>query len=490
MLPVELLTQIVGYLKSSNLIHYENPQESAPALANAARVSRLFYEIAMPILWEEVQMWDPYNIRPYTLSKYSRTAKRVSPYIRTMYLHVGPENGIMDETKLDEMYQYSSECLRILIAAKHIKSLHLYIYMYNIDNHPLEVRTKLEAINGLFFHILRHVETLELDEFAWHPGSETVRCSDAVSIIERKITSTHFAHLKCEEWVNRLNNHERLRSIEVYNSRMEESSEFDRKFWTAIAHLDNCTDVKNSDVPIPFDWNVQFRNIKNLDLLLLYVGIHKWINTITAVFNWMPQLETFIISSPRGFDPRQAIEAIEISDVACKNLKAIHFGGYRPSKLLIALGNQCPNLTSCHFDLHNINDDDLYALSRCHRITEFYIGYLNPITNGLAYLTRLPQLSRLNLHYSLGRCINTQLLLDFARSCPRLDTIHVANYNGGSSDQNGPFETKDISELFAAGAELADYFEPRYRTPSAWTTEGLDKYLIRIDNLRRDRSSS
>ena len=449
----------------------------------------------MPLLWEEVQMWDPRNIRPYTLSTYSRTAERVSPYIRTMYLHVGPENGIMDETKLDEMHQYSSECLRILIAAKHVKSLHLYIYMYSIDDfsihyHPLEVKTKLEAINALCFHILRHVETLELDEFVWHPGRETVRCSDAVSIIERKVTSIQLAHLHCEEWFNRLHNHERLRSIQVYKSRMRESNEFDRKFWTAIAQLDNCTDVKNSDVPIPFDWNIQFRNITNIDLLLLYVGTDKWISTITAVFKWMPQLETFSIFSQMGFDSRQAIEAIEISDVVCKNIKALRFDGYRPSKLLIALGNQCPNLTSCHFDLHNVNDDDLYALSQCQRITEFHIGYLNPITNGLAYLTRLPRLSRLNLHYSLGRCMNTQLLLDFARSCPRLDTIHVADYDRGLSDQNGPFETKEISELFAAGAELADYFEPRYRTPEPWITEGLDEYLIHIDNLRRDKLSS
>ena len=178
--------------------------------------------------------------------------------------------------------------------------------------------------------------------------------------------------------------------------------------------------------------------------------------------------------------------------MACKNLKVLHFGGYSPSRLLVTIGNQCPNLTSCHFDLHNINDDDLYALSQCRRIDNFSLRYPIPITNGLAYLTNLPQLAKLDLHYSLGKYINTQLLLDFARSCPRLDTIHVADYNSNrrSSDPKGPFETEDISELFAAGAELRAYFEPRYRTPSEWVTEGLDEYLIRIDNLRRDKSSS
>ena len=114
------------------------------------------------------------------------------------------------------------------------------------------------------------------------PGTqarETARSSDALRIIERKITNMRLCHLECGEWVDHLPNHERLRSIEVHNSRTEESSEFDRKFWTAIAQLDNCTKVINSDIPIPFDWNIQFRNITNLDLLLFFlVETHKWIS--------------------------------------------------------------------------------------------------------------------------------------------------------------------------------------------------------------------
>jgi hypothetical protein len=109
-------------------------------------------------------------------------------------------------------------------------------------------------------------------------------------------------------------------------------------------------------------------------------------------------------------------------------------------------------------------------------------------------LTNLPQLAELNLHYRLGEYINAQLLLDFTRSCPRLDTITVADYNPSTSSLDNPppapFETKTISELFAAGAELCAYFEPHYSPASAWSREKLDKYIIRIDNLRRDKSSS
>src|SRR5208282_6585355 len=123
------------------------------------------------------------------------------------------------------------------------------------------------------------------------------------------------------------------------------------------------------------------------------------------------------------------------------------------------------------------------------RIRNLSLRFPIPIKNGLGCLTNLPQLARLDFHYSLGRHMNTQLLLDFARSCPCLDIIHVADYNNSrnSSDPKGPFETEDISELFAGGAELRGYFEP---CPSEWIMEGLDKYLIRIDNLRRDKLSS
>ncbi len=282
---------------------YETPRQSVPALANAARVSRLFYELAMPLLWEEVEIWGPRTVRPYTLLKYPGTAERVSPYIRTMHLTAGQLDENLDKTKLNKIRKFSSRCVQILTAATCVKSLHLYIRMYNIDNHPPELRSRLKAINTLIFRILRHAETMELDEFVWHPGSETARSSDALRIIERKITAMRLCHLECGEWVDHLHNHERLTSIEVHNSRTEESTEFDRKFWTGIAQLDNCTEVIDSDIPIPFGWSVQFANLTNLNLLLLsFVGTHKWISTTTAVFKCMPRLETLLLSSPHGLD--------------------------------------------------------------------------------------------------------------------------------------------------------------------------------------------
>ena len=172
--------------------------------------------------------------------------------------------------------------------------------------------------------------------------------------------------------------------------------------------------------------------------------------------------------------------------------KALFFGGYySPSNLLITIGRRCPNLARCHFDLHNMYDDDPYALSQCRRIHDFSLRYPIPITNGLSRLTNLPQLAELNLHYSLGKYINTRLLLDFTRSCPRLDSIALADYNSRTSLFNNPSAAKAISELFAAGAELCAYLEPHYSPPSEFRRETvLDSFIIRIDNLRRYISSS
>lgn len=445
----------------------------------------------MPLLWEVVQMWAPGNVTPYTLFKYPLTMGRVSPYIRTMHLLAGAQDN-MDKTTLNRTWKFASRCLQILTVATSVKSLRLYIYFSDVDSQPPQFRNKLKGVNDILFRILRHAETMDLDELIWNPGPGTVHVPDALKIIERKVTSMRLCHLECGDWVDQLPNHERLRSIDTYNSRPQESNEFDAKFWTAISRLDNCISVTTGDIPIPFGWSIPLENITNLNLLLLcLIDVQQWINTVTAVLKYMPKLETVRLPSSTRFTSQPALDSIVISDVACKNLRSLHLSGISPSRLLVTIGNQCPNLAYCHFDLHNVNDDDLYSLSQCSHIRRFSLQYPNPIKNGLKYLTNLRQLTYLGLHYSLGRHINTQLLLDFARLCPRLDHIHVADFNDNRrpADPKTPFDTEDISELFAAGSELRAYFEPHHKTPSEWTAEGLEKYLIRIDNLRRDRLS-
>ena len=484
-----MLAQVIGYLKLNRSIHSEQPPESALALANAARVSRLLYRLAMPLLWEEVLMTGPRDINPYTLLKYPWTVEHVSYYIRTVRLNTNRLNGDMSNTKLDGVCKYLSVCLRILTTATRVKSLYLYFHLYNVDDHPPEFRTRLRTINNLVYRILRHVETMDLDKLYWDPDPKTDRSSDSLGIIGRRITHIRLCRLEHGDWIDHLHNCERLTSIEIHDSRGEKPAEFDRKFWTAIAQLGKCTQVTANKIPIPSGWGLQFENIINLDLSLPILNEpYQWINTVTAVFKYMWNLETLALSAPDGDRFQQACESIEILDVACKNLKEICIDGYIPKRILQTIGGECPNLTRCDFHIHNLNDDDLYAISRCQNIRHFSIRCLNSITNGLAYFTNLPQLTELKLNYILGDCITTELLLDFARFCPHLETINLTDYNTGASlfEPPGLFLIDDISDIFAAADELRVYLEPQFST-SDWKIDVLDQCCIRIDNLRRDK---
>ena len=457
---------MIGYLKLNVSIHSEQSPEWAHALANAARVSRLFYRLAMPLLWEEVRMSGPRDIKPYTLLKYAKTFERVSTYIRTVSFGISHLNDDMSNTKLDEVCKYLSLCLQIITTATRVKSLYLYPCLFEVDDHPLQFRTRLRTINDLVYRILKHAETMKLDKLYWNPDPKTGR-SHALKIIGPKITDMRLDHLGYEDWVDHLPNHERLTSIEVCLSRREDPTEFDRKFWTAIAQLGKCRQVTAGNIPIPSGLGLLFENIVKLDLLLSdSIEPGQWINTVTAVFKYMANLEILYLSAPNGDRFHLASDATEILDVACKNLKEIHMGCCGPKGLLQTIGGKCPNLTICEFHLCSINDDALYALSQCQNLHHLSIRGPDSTTNGLAVLTNLPQLTELNLHYTLGDCITTQLLLDFARSCPHLDTISLTDYNTHTSlfEPPGLFLFDDISELFTAAAELQVYLKPQYST--------------------------
>ena len=245
-------------------------------------------------------------------------------------LHLGTssENENMDKTKLNRQWRYLSKCLKFLNNATLIKSLHLHVHLYNVDDHPPEFRIKLEAINSVIFRILRRAADMELDEFGFHPDNEKALSSDALSIVERKLTQMRICHLACGKWVERLHNQERLTSIEVHVTEFEPPTdpyEFDRNFWTTIAQLDNCKKVYVTGIPIPLDWNIKFRNLTNLDLLLFFLRDDlepsDWIGTFAIVFQHMPRLERLYLSSNSGPAFQSAAEELEISNVACKDLK-------------------------------------------------------------------------------------------------------------------------------------------------------------------------
>src|SRR5436190_2984533 len=161
-LPVELLAQIIGYLNGGDeSFFFERPAETTTALAKAARVSRLFYELAMPLLWNEVLLWGPRQVDPYPLLKYPRApSKHVFSYIGTMYIRTSHEGKDADKTMLNRHRRYLSKCLQILAAATSVKSLYLDVSMYNVENYAPELRTKVKTIKNVMVSILRHAANM------------------------------------------------------------------------------------------------------------------------------------------------------------------------------------------------------------------------------------------------------------------------------------------------------------------------------------------
>ena len=133
------------------------------------------------------------------------------------------------------------------------------------------------------------------------------------------------------------------------------------------------------------------------------------------------------------------------------------------------------NLTSCHFvsRSNNIEDEDLHHLSRCQHLRVLHLRGPITVVNNLIYLTNLSQLNTLNLHYSAGKYIDPQLLLEIALSCPILEKIEISDYISSKRDSEPrSFEEQKLDDLFAVDVELHPYIEPNY------TVEGFDKYVI------------
>jgi hypothetical protein len=199
----------------------------------------------------------------------------------------------------------------------------------------------------------------------------------------------------------------------------------------------------------------------------------------------MPNLEILVIAVGEG-DFHQATNAIDITQFACHKLKEITMSKDSPNHMVATVGKYCTDLESLCFDTRNIDDDDLRSVSQCTKLRKISLRTPNPFTHGLSYLTNLPLLQQMELHYSIGAEITTQLLIDFSQHCPLLKTIRVSDWSmrRGAGDPR-PFEDKDVAELFAAGDELRAYFEPRGSTPLPAV---LDEYIIRVDRLRKDRT--
>ena len=485
---MEILTQIIRNLRVNHEFLRQISRDSACDLASIARVSHLFYELAMPLLWEQVDLW-PSHEWPVSLSTYPASAsKRALSHIRTMCLSVYKEPNDLSITDFNELYTYMCGCFRVLVHATSVQYMRLFLGAYDPNNYPAECSQVIEAINHTALRILKHVEKMDLRELAFHPGRETVLIEDMMKIIERKVHKLDVDTVPLGNWVHRLQYHEIMTSIEFcYIQPRDEQT--DAIFWTAISQLPNVTTLEVDSVPLSPTLDLCFPQILSLKLHLWWnILADEWAYSFDAVFKQMPSLESLELFSMGLPEFELAAEVLSISSVVCRNLMTVFLSPCLPKGLLSTLGRDCANLKKCNYGSSNVDDEDLRQLSRCQNLCSLSLKYAADITTGLTYLTKLPRLNSLDLHYSTGKYIDKQLLLDFARSCPDLKSIVISDWDTSSRRalEWRPFERTDVADLFAAGAELRSYIEPHYSKGSSYTPDGLDKYVIRIDKLRED----
>jgi hypothetical protein len=492
-LPTEILTQIIRHFHNKNGIRTEHAGESSAILASIARVSHLFYQLAMPLLWDTVEIW-PRRTVPYTLMEYpGTTSQRVLSHVRKMSLGTKPEDKFVDKTQCNRFWENVSKSLRVLVAADLLQDLHLYVHVFDPDEYAPKLRNKVKEINGLIFRILQHVEKMNLQNLEVTLSRKTACINDILRITEGKLNVLNMTTVSLNSWVDRLRNHQNLRRIIIscipasHDDALDatfSTAKYD-KFWIAISQLKNVAEATVDDIPISPALNLQFPHLIHLDLFMWQPrsGL-ELADTFLAVLKQMPSLEILVFGSREKIGFEQDIYALDIGDIACKNLRIVNISPYHPKKLLKAIAEHNPNLTSCIFEGHmmNLDDEDIQYLSRCQHLRRLTLRSPTSVTHGLAFLTNLRQLSSLDLHYSMGKYMSTQLLLDISSSCRNLRKINVSDFFTFTRSSARPFVEKELIEVFVASIELYPYIEPQY------TMGRLDEYVIRLDKLRNDRS--
>jgi hypothetical protein len=497
-LPIEILDQIIRCLKvpdesfvGSDIERSELDVfitltcESACDLASVARVSQIFYDVAMPVLWGEAEMWVEDQF-PFQLALYPAIgSKRTLSYIRTMCLSVharGDEWGVAD---FRELYDYMCGCLRILVDAVSIQKLTLLMGAYNPELYPPECTEIINEVNQISFRILKFAAQMDLRELRFYPARETACIDDILTIIERKVHILYIENIPSASLMNRVQNFENmikfwLREVEPRN---EES---DAIFWTGISKLLNVTTVNADSLPLAANLSLRFPHIVDLELRLW--DPHEWRCSLDAVFKQFPSLERLEMFAIVNEKYDLAVENLCISSASCKNLRNIHLTGSLPRRLLAILGRDCAKLETCDYGERNVDDEDLRQLSRCESLRILQLQYASSITSGVAYLTNNQKLETLILHYLPARYITKQLVLEFAYSCPRLKTIMVSDWNFSQRRflHPRPFETNDVVEIIPAAVDLPSYIEPEYSKGIRLSPRGLDQYNIRLDKLRAD----
>jgi hypothetical protein len=278
---------------------------------------------------------------------------------------------------------------------------------YNPDAYPPECTKIIKTVNRMGFRILKFAAKMDLRELCFHPGRETTRIDDILTIIERKVHILDIHTVPLESWVNQVQNLENMTQLEFCRIQSR-NKETDAIFWTGISKLLNVTAIIADAVPLAPTLNLQFPHIMHLDLYLWSsISAVEWIYTLLdAVLKQFTSLERFQMYSFGGAEFILAAENLRISSVSCRNLREIYVSNSLPNGLLAVLGRDCAKLEICYYSAKNVDDEDLRQLSQCKNLRILQLKYSSGITSGLAYLTNNQNLETLDLHYSPARYIH------------------------------------------------------------------------------------
>jgi hypothetical protein len=438
----------------------------------------------------------PSIIVPSPLLKYPGTPSQGTlSYIQRMLLSTYPGDQDMDETSCGDLQKYISSCLDVLVAAESVQYLHLDVHIYDLDDCIPALRSKLIAINDLVFRIIRHAEKMNLRKLGFGIAGENADDNDVLCLIERKV-NIFVSHAPLEGWVDRLLNFQNMTIISVFCGYLRYDDESAatswatacNKFWIAISQMKNITEVHVDSIVISPALNLQLSHLTRLDLDIWWpVSGRDLANAFIAVFTQMPNLEFLHFQSDFEEAYHQEVDALNIGKIACHNLRDIDIVPLYPQGLMTTIVKQNPDLTSIVLDGREIDfgDEDIRCLSKYKRLRTLKLQAPTSITN-LAHLTNLPHLDKLNLHYSMGKYMTTQFLLDISSSCQHLRKIKISDFLHTSDSR--PFEEVGLDEILAAGAEIHPYIKTNYTTSDSAPRNGLKNYVIQLDKLRKDRS--
>jgi hypothetical protein len=331
---------------------------------------------------------------------------------------------------------------------------------------------------------------MKLQELDFHPGRDTACIADIMSIIERNVDKLDINTSPITDWAHQLQYFKKLKKLNLHRINPRDL-EAETTFWTAVSQLPNLKIIQADTLPIPPRLDLSFPHVINLQLIFVVdMDRGEWSQSVITIFKQMPGLEHLKILAAIYSMIHDEARAMQITTIACTNLKDLTLSCPIPSGLLSTIARHCPHLTKCYIEDDAIDDEDLRQLSlSCPNLQQIRLRNAKTIKR-LDYFATFQHLEVLELYYLAGKFIDKPLLLQLLDSCPKLKQITVSDWNISSIRRPGgrEFEETAPKNLFAAATELPSYFEPKISKGQLWTPDGLIDYAVRIDRLREDIS--